>query len=228
MRISFDCASEVRPIWNCRGWLFLLLVLVAEHSDGSSTRIRTTEAFSVEATFQRRWTPSASTTKLLSSVGTSPPTNQMETNTATTTKASATAAASVYPTARGSEVDARKIVASGRQHLEALLVSHCLFATEALAEESLLRLRTAQVDFETLASSLSACTETREERGLVGWVNLQRERHQSSSTENQEPSAEDINEHLDGILPKQARDTLIRMVTKPVGAYAALLLHQKI
>jgi len=122
-------------------------------------------------------------------------------------------------------MDARKIVASGRQHLEALLVSHCLFATEALAEESLLRLRTAQVDFETLASSLSACSETREEKGLVGWVNLQQQEQSSSAssastaTENQDGNRrDDINEHLEGILPKQARDTLIRMVTKPVRA----------
>lgn len=79
---------------------------------------------------------------------------------------------SVYPTARGAEVDARKIVSRTHQHLQALLVSHCLFLTQPLAEESFLLLRTAKIDFEQLATTASACTITRQDHGLVGWINI--------------------------------------------------------
>jgi len=159
---------------------------------------------------------STATTRLFSS----PPAASTPATAATTTSAVA------YPTARGSESDARKIVAAGsaRQHLQAVLVSHCLFATRALAEESLQRLRTAQVDFETLAGTVSACRETREEKGAVGWINVvsHNEDHDNdadnddtSSSNNNASSNNNSNEHLDAILPRSARETLVQMVTKP-------------
>jgi len=111
---------------------------------------------------------------------------------------------------------------SARQHLQAVLVSHCLFATRALAEESLQRLRTAQVDFETLAGTVSACRETREEKGAVGWINVvsHNEDHDDddnddTSSNNNTSSKNNSNEHLDAILPRSARETLVQMVTKP-------------
>jgi Uncharacterized protein family UPF0004/Radical SAM superfamily len=138
-------------------------------------------------------------------------------------------ATTVYPTQRGSTVDSRQIVAAGRSHLTAVLVSHCLFATVDLAEESLLRLRTAETDFETLASTVSACTETRQEKGSVGWINIPGSQTSTAVSisntttefvvsDDSECTAEpfaDTNEHLDGILPPEARETLVRMVTKP-------------
>ena len=58
-----------------------------------------------------------------------------------------------YPTARGSEVDSRKIIATGlgRQHLTAVRLAHILFATEELCQASLHQLRAGDVSFETLA-----------------------------------------------------------------------------
>lgn len=134
-----------------------------------------------------------------------------------------------FPTQRGSTVDARQIVAAGRSHLTAILVSHCLFATLDLAEESLLRLRTAETDFATLAATISACAMTREENGAVGWINIIPDKSKTSTSmdnssystttepENNmsEEFGNDPNEHLDGILPKVARETLVHMVTKP-------------
>lgn len=125
---------------------------------------------------------------------------------------------SKYPTARGSEVDPRKIIATGagRQHLTAVRLQHILFATEELAQASLHELRggtdfnTARVaaaasssssSFEEMAKLVSACVETREQYGMVGWVSV-----------NEDGG---INEHLDLILPREAREQMVQITTKP-------------
>ena len=122
----------------------------------------------------------------------------------------------IYPTLRGMTVDSRQIVASSglRTHMTAILVSHCLFCTMELAEESLLNLRTAAIsDFATLAYSVSACNATRGEHGLVGWINIPSPKYDivDSSPE----AMVDPNEHLNELIPKNARDTLLNIVTKP-------------
>ena len=81
---------------------------------------------------------------------------------------------SKYPTMRGSEVDSRKIIATGagRQHLTAVRLNHILFASDELAQASLHELRTATMSFEDLANQISLCTETRDKGGSIGWVTI--------------------------------------------------------
>jgi Uncharacterized protein family UPF0004/Radical SAM superfamily len=121
----------------------------------------------------------------------------------------------IYPTLRGTTVDSRQIIAASgtRTYITALLVSHCLFCTLELAEESLLNLRTGAIaDFATLAQTISACNETRTDHGLVGWVNVPSLNH---GTTIQDTTVGDPNEHLDLIFPREARETLLNLVTKP-------------
>jgi hypothetical protein len=112
--------------------------------------------------------------------------------------------AAKYPTMRGTEVDSRKIIATGagRQHLTAIRLSHVLFASDELAQESLNRLRNSDVSFEDLANQISSCAETRKEGGAIGWVTI-----------NDEDGTK--NEHLDLIFPPEAREQAVQISTKP-------------
>ena len=67
---------------------------------------------------------------------------------------------SKYPTARGSEVDSRKIIAigAGRQALTAVRLAHVLFASDELAQASLHEVQTGSITFEDLANQISLCT----------------------------------------------------------------------
>lgn len=107
---------------------------------------------------------------------------------------------STYPTQRGSEVDPRKIVAggTGKDNLIAIRLKHILFASEELANQSLSKLRSAQINFDDLAMQISNCAETREEGGEIGWVNMKQD-----------------NQHLDLILPENARTKVLGTSTKP-------------
>ena len=112
----------------------------------------------------------------------------------------ATTPASKYPTERGSEVDSRKIVAggAGRDHLTAVRLKHIVFASEELATQSLQQLRSAQTNFDDLAVQISACVETRDKGGEIGWISINRS-----------------NEHVDLILPEEARNVVLESSTKP-------------
>lgn len=107
-----------------------------------------------------------------------------------------------YPTQRGSTVDSRKIVSSGaaKDNLTAIRLKHIVFASKDLAVQSLEKLRSAQTSFDDLAVQISNCAETREKGGEIGWVSVG-------------PDAD--NEHLDLILPQEARDEVFQLSTKP-------------
>lgn len=134
---------------------------------------------------------------------------------------------SKYPTLRGSEVDSRKIIATGagRQHLTAVRVSHILFATDDLAQASLHELQKGVISFEELAKQISLCPHTREKGGSVGWISIGEHFKGSSSTENDntkgssieavDVEADTINEHLDEIFPARARIQTVHISTKP-------------
>jgi hypothetical protein len=107
--------------------------------------------------------------------------------------------ASKYPTARGSEVDSRKIVA-GRQKLTAVRLSHIIFASEEMAVSSLKQLRSASVSFDELAKQISNCVETRQHGGSIGWVAVDDDTS--------------VNEHLDLVLPPEARKEVLQLSTK--------------
>jgi hypothetical protein len=111
---------------------------------------------------------------------------------------------SKYPTARGTTVDSRKIVSQGlaKTNLKALRLKHILFATKELATSSLHELRTAGLFFDEFAKQISACKESRDEGGEIGWVNVGGD------------DDVDANEHLDLILSKAARDEVIKMSSK--------------
>ena len=111
---------------------------------------------------------------------------------------------SKYPTVRGTEVDSRKIIATGagRQHLTAIRLAHILFASDEMAQASLHELRTATISFEELAGQISACPETRKEGGSIGWITVKDE----DGTKN---------EHLDGYFPREAREQALQITTKP-------------
>jgi parvulin-like peptidyl-prolyl isomerase len=107
-----------------------------------------------------------------------------------------------FPTERGTTVDSRKIVAgssSSAGALTAVRINHILFASEDLAESSLNELKRAGMQFDTLASQISNCYETREEGGNVGWMSL---------------NEEGENDHLDLILPREAREEVLGMSKK--------------
>jgi hypothetical protein len=108
-----------------------------------------------------------------------------------------------YPTARGETTDSRKIIATGvgRQFLTAVRLYHILLATEELALTSLHQLRNGDVRLEELATQLSACTETRSKGGEIGWCSVREEDVDQS--------------HLDLVLPREARQQVIQITTKP-------------
>jgi hypothetical protein len=123
---------------------------------------------------------------------------------------------SKYPTARGSEVDSRKIIATGagRQHLTAIRLAHILFASEDLAQASMHELRTASITFEELAGQISLCTQTREEGGAIGWITIKEEKEELDES-GDGSSIIKTNEHLDGIFPREAREQAVQITTKP-------------
>lgn len=155
-----------------------------------------------------------------------------------TTSSSSSTPAPKYPTLRGSTVDARKIVKTGaaRQHLKAIRLSHILFETRDLADSSLHRLRSAEISFADLAAQISACTETRDKGGALGWVNVVSSGSSNNNGDDGSPSTctqsdasttfattalesntneESSNEHLDMLFPKDAREQLVQITTKP-------------
>jgi len=67
---------------------------------------------------------------------------------------------------------------------------------------SLHELRAANAQFEDLAKQISACAETREKGGAIGWITLK------------DPDGT-ANEHLDPIFPKEAREQVVQITTKP-------------
>lgn len=121
-------------------------------------------------------------------------------------------APSKYPTQRGSTVDSRKIISQGKAktNLKAIRLKHILFATEELATSSLVELRSAGLFFDDLAKQISNCAESREEGGEIGWVNVVYE---------EEEDGRDANEHLDLILPKDARDEVLQTSNKVCFRY---------
>ena len=104
-----------------------------------------------------------------------------------------------YPVQRGEELDARKIIKSARQHLTAIRLNHILFASEALATSALVELRVAALAFDELALQISNCPLTRNDRGNIGWVSTM------DAT---------LNDHLDEMLPSEARKKVLLMNTK--------------
>ncbi|GKY93965.1 hypothetical protein MPSEU_000363400 [Mayamaea pseudoterrestris] len=126
--------------------------------------------------------------------------------------------ASKYPTTRGSEVDSRKIIASGaaRKHLQAVRLKHVLFATEPLALASLHDLRSATLEFEQLAKMVSACSLTRDKGGAIGWVNVGgNDAENVNDDEDHDDSSNSNEDHLDELIPRAARQQLVQMSTKP-------------
>ena len=122
---------------------------------------------------------------------------------------------SKYPTQRGTEVDSRKIVTA--ESVEAIRINHMLFASEDLARSSLQELKAASIRFDELASQISMCTETREEGGNIGWMTLTKGKD-GVSTDN-EDNIDEKNEHLDLLLPPEARKELGRKHTKVRQAF---------
>jgi hypothetical protein len=68
----------------------------------------------------------------------------------------------------------------------AVRVSHALFSTYELAKTCLEKVKEG-ADFESLVRSVSACDQTREEGGMIGWVGIN-------------------DSHLDDLLPREARE----------------------
>lgn len=130
-----------------------------------------------------------------------------------------------YPTARGSEVDSRKIVATGagRQHLTSLRLRHILFLSEGMAQSSLMDLRGAASSssggpvssFEEMARLVSACDATRDGGGEIGWMNVNEGGGGVDLDGASSSSPNNTSEHLDAILPREARERVVHISTKP-------------
>ena len=136
-----------------------------------------------------------------------------------TTKTITTTPPSKYPTQRGDTVDSRKIVAAAgaKQYLTAIRLSHILFASEELARRTLDQLRDAVISFDDLARQISNCAETRENGGNIGWVSTDEKFGTNDGTTTTDSSSSStINEHLDLILPPEARTQIINLSTKVI------------
>lgn len=141
-----------------------------------------------------------------------------------------------YPTKRGSEVDSRKIIAhrfgknsdveydtnSPIQTITAIRLKHILFATSSLASQTLNTLRSSKILFDDLANQISLCAETRDDGGEIGWMNVspvpelsEIDKNGEKVEEEQDLMSDNINEHLDLILPPRARMDILSMSTKP-------------
>ena len=131
-----------------------------------------------------------------------------------------------YPTLRGTTVDARTIIKTGaaRQYLTAIRLAHILFASRDLADASLHRLRAADISFSDLAAQISACTETRDKGGALGWINVvptttvdtqKRDDNNDATATTITAKQLDDNEHLDLLFPKEAREQIVQITTKP-------------
>ena len=118
---------------------------------------------------------------------------------------------SKYPTQRGSPVDSRKIVTDN--HLQAIRLNHILFASEELARASLVQLRSSSYPFDEMAQQISNCAETRAEGGSIGWVTVTTPETNTKPTTGVE-AAKDVNEHLDLLLPPEARNQVLQQNTK--------------
>jgi len=103
-------------------------------------------------------------------------------------------------------VDSRKIV---KAPLQAIRLNHILFASRELARSALQQLRLASVTFEDLAGQISLCESTRDKGGSIGWV------HPQNTPQEDNDDELDPNEHLDPVLPPQARRQLFSKPSKP-------------
>jgi len=83
----------------------------------------------------------------------------------------------------------------------AVRLSHILFQSEELARESFGLLKSASTNFSDLASQISNCEGTRGSGGSVGWVSLS--------------EGDGSNEHLNEILPMEARSKVMERSVKP-------------
>jgi len=176
-----------------------------------------TIAFSPQSTQARLFSIQNSFTSL--QVLRSPPQQQQQQRNNATTTSTGTGTGTPtpkYPTLRGTTVDARKIIKSGvaRQYLTAIRLAHILFETRDLADASLHRLRAADISFSDLARQISACVETRDKGGNLGWVNVPTTKDKRNSDGNSDERVDD-NEHLDLLFPKEAREQIVQITTKP-------------
>jgi len=115
-----------------------------------------------------------------------------------------------YPTLRGTEVDIRKIIPPS--NVEAVRLSHILFASEDLARESLQNLKSANTQFEELARLLSNCELTREKGGEIGWINTN---IIATDTTVAVDGNDDDDDYLNELLPRDARIQLLEQYLKP-------------
>lgn len=146
------------------------------------------------------------------------------TNTNTNTNTKANSRKPKYPVQRGEEIDSRKIVSNSRQHLTAIRLNHILFASEELATQTLYGLKTATLAFDELALQVSNCALTRNEKGAIGWVNTNEINNVDDDVDGDgdgdgdDESNDDTtgtgSNHLDLILPPDARKKILHMNTK--------------
>ncbi len=133
----------------------------------------------------------------------------------------ATTPPSKYPTQRGTTIDSRRIVSQGlaATNLKAIRLKHILFASEELATSSLNELRSAGLFFDDLARQISNCAESRDEGGEIGWVNfvadgVESEQEMEDMMTKVKTGSSDVNEHLDLLLPREARNEVLRSSSK--------------
>ena len=167
--------------------------LLLTHDDNSSQQ-RTNRNYHHDITFA---------TYISTSTSTSASTTQLEMVATPPSK---------YPTKRGSTVDSRKIISQGlaKSNLKAIRLKHILFASKELATSSLNELRAAGLFFDDLARQISNCAESRNEGGEIGWVNVVDDDDDDDDNDNNES----VNEHLDLLLPKDARKEVLNSSSK--------------
>ena len=69
--------------------------------------------------------------------------------------------------------------------------------------------------FSEMARMVSACTETRDKGGQVGWMQVQERPTNENTDDNPDETEDNPNQHLDEILPQQARQQILHISTKP-------------
>lgn len=135
----------------------------------------------------------------------------------TTSASSASLSAAAYPTARGSEVDSRKIIATGagRKYLTAVRLAHILLLSDDMAQDCLHQLRSATISFEDLARQISHCAETRHLGGELGWISTTISSTSTTTSDDDDAVVDNKDQHLDAVFPQQARENVVQITTKP-------------
>jgi Uncharacterized protein family UPF0004/PPIC-type PPIASE domain len=198
--------------FNCNAFALL------SSSSSTSTR-RTSHAVQQQ---QRRQQPFFSTTKenndiILSAASTSSSSSSSTSSSSTTAKAAATAA--WFPTKIQQDIDYLNVVQS-------LYLRHIVVETTETAQlvmEQLLQNLSTHNYFATLATQLSACSHTKSDGGIIGWVDTTKMNNNNHKNETGGDGGDDLFSssssyyYINTVIPQDVLQTLVHQHQPKTG-----------